>query len=94
MAPSQLSRENRPWAARASPSGRDCRILKGEFEDGAGARPGSRENAFQFARADYRVNFRDVLLNFVAETFHQAARDHQLSGAAHRSCAWPSPGWC
>ena len=44
--------------------------------------PGCRENSFQFARANHRVNFRNVLLNLVAETFDQAARNHQFLGAA------------
>ncbi len=82
MAPSQVSREKRPCAARASPSGRDCRILNGEFDGRRRRYSGRRQNGFQFSRSDHRVDFRNVLTNLVAETLHQAARDHQLPGAA------------
>ena len=37
---------------------------------------------FQFASAHDRVHFRNVLANVVAESFDQAAGDHQLAGAA------------
>ena len=42
---------------------------------------GGRQNGFQFSRSNDRVHFRNVLLNIVAETLHQAAGDHQLPGA-------------
>ena len=82
MAPSQVSREKRPFSARASPSARDCRILNGESVAGCRCYPGSRKYGFQFSRPDYRVDFGNILTNIVAETLHQAARDHQLLGAS------------
>ena len=95
MAPSQVSREKRPCSARASPSARDCRILNGESVAGLPWRyPGGGQNGFQLSRPDYRIHFGNVLTNIVAESFHQAARDHQFLGASLGLVLAPSRGWC
>ncbi len=79
----RISRENRPCAARASPSGRDVRMLKGRVLRRLSWRDsGGRQNALQFARAYDRVHFRNILANFVAIALDQAARHDQLARPA------------
>ena len=86
MAPSQVLAEKRPCAARASPSGRDCRMLNGEFEAGAVATPAAARMLSKLTGANHGIDFRNVLANFVAKTLHQAARDHQFACAPEVFC--------
>ena len=46
--------------------------------------PGGSENALQFAGADHGIDFRNILLNLVAEAFHQAAGYDQFLGTPCR----------
>ncbi len=40
------------------------------------------QNLFQFTRPDNGIDFRNILLNFVAKTFHQTAGDDQFPGTS------------
>ena len=78
----RLSRSGRP-ASRASPSGREFRITNaGSVAADAGAKTRGAQNLLQLAGADDGVDFRNVLLDFVAIAFDQAAGDDQLLRAA------------
>ena len=54
------------------------------------------EDGFEFACAYYCVDFGDVLLDFVAVAFDEAAGYYDAAWLCRRSaaCAGPSRGWC
>ena len=76
---SPCSREKRPCAARASPSGREGKNDEwGIARRGRGRNAGCGENIFQFAGADDGVDFGNVFANLVAEALDQASGDDEF----------------
>ena len=58
-------------------------MLKGDGVAGWSGRNASRfQNGFKFAGADYGVDFRNVLADFVAIALYEAAGDDELFGRA------------
>ena len=76
----QDSREKRPWAARASPSGREGRTTNGELLGAVTARrqAGCGENLLQLAGAHDGVDFGNVFADLVAEAFDEASGDDEF----------------
>ena len=74
-----ISREKRPCAARASPSGRERQNdERGIARCGSGRKAGCGENIFQLAGAYNGVDFGNIFADLVAEALDKAPGDDEL----------------